>query len=241
MIQIKLNAIDSTNDYLKHNSNLDLLPNFTVVTAEEQTNGRGQRGASWVSEPGKNLLVSILVRDFYQSTFMPFELIMAVSVSLHEALQQLAVPDLAIKWPNDIMSGNKKIGGILIENIHKSDKRIFSIIGFGLNVNQIQFDEHPKASSLRLICKQEFDKQLVLEQLILVLENKLSNWNEFRVKSILDYQNALFKKGIVAQFTSQHSRFSGTITGVDLEGRLQLTNEFNQKMSFDLKEIQLDF
>lgn len=239
MIQIKLNAIDSTNDYLKKNSGLGQLPNFTVVTAESQTNGRGQHGATWVSEPGKNLTASILVRDFYKDTFAPFELIIAVSVSIHQALQQFSIPDLTIKWPNDIMSGNKKIGGILIENLHKSDKRIYSIIGLGLNVNQIQFDGFPQASSLQLICAKEFDKQELLKKIISVLEHKLLDWENQRVSSVEFYQNCLFKKGIPAQFKTKHSIFTGVISGVDQEGRLLLTNELNQNMRFDLKEIQL--
>ena len=239
MIQIKLNAIDSTNDYIKKNRGLDQLPNFTVVTAESQTNGRGQHGAAWVSEPGKNLTSSILVHDFYKDSFAPFELIIAVSVSIQEALQQFSIPELAIKWPNDIMSGNKKIGGILIENIHKSDKRIFSIVGIGLNVNQIQFDGFPQASSLQLICAKEFDKKELLEKIVSTLTYKLSHWDSQRVSSVEFYQNFLFKKGIPAQFKTKQSSFTGVISGVDQEGRLLLTNELNQNMRFDLKEIQL--
>ena len=239
MIQVKLNAIDSTNDYLKKNPGLDQLPNFLVVTAENQTNGRGQHGANWTSEPGKNLITSVLVHDFYKDKFAPFELIIAVSVAIHHALQQFSIPDLAIKWPNDIMSGNKKIGGILIENLHKSDKRIFSIIGLGLNVNQIQFDGFPQASSLQLICAKEFDKQELLEKIVSVLEHKLLYWDALRESSMEHYQNYLFKKGVSAQFKTKHNTFSGIISGVDPEGRLEITNEFNKKISFELKEIQL--
>ncbi len=238
MIQVKLNAIDSTNDYLKRNTDLALLPNFTVVTAENQTNGRGQHGANWTSESGKNLITSILVHDFYKDKFASFELIIAVSVAIHEALQQFSIPDLTIKWPNDIMSGNKKIGGILIENLHKSDKRIFSIIGLGLNVNQIQFDGFPQASSLQLICAKEFDKQELLAKIVSVLEHKLLDWDALRESGMELYQNSLFKKGVTAQFKTKHKTFSGIISGVDEEGRLLITDEYNQNMCFDLKEIQ---
>jgi BirA family biotin operon repressor/biotin-[acetyl-CoA-carboxylase] ligase len=137
------------------------------------------------------------------------------------------------------MSGNKKIGGILIENLHKSDKRIYSIIGLGLNVNQIRFDGFPQASSLQLVCAKEFDKQELLKKIISVLEHKLLDWENQRVSSVELYQNCLFKKGIPAQFKTKHSIFTGVISGVDQEGRLLLTNELNQNMRFDLKEIQL--
>ena len=241
MIQVKLNAIASTNDFLKSNKDLDMLPNFTVVTAEHQTNGRGQRGATWVSEPGKNLITSILVREFYTQKEDPFELIIAVSVAVHSALQAFAIPELAIKWPNDIMSGNKKIGGILIENIHKSDKNVISIVGLGLNVNQISFEGYPNASSLAAICKQTFDKQLLLEKIVSLIEFMLSNWEKERESCHFNYQNWLFRKGIPSAFQTPHGSFNGSIEGVNKDGKLEVRNEFDQLLAFDLKEIQLIF
>ena len=94
MIQIKLNAIDSTNTFLKANKSISELPNYTVVTAEFQTEGRGQHGAKWTSESGKNLMSSILVHDFHQKNVPDFELVIAVSVAIQEVLHTLNVPDL---------------------------------------------------------------------------------------------------------------------------------------------------
>lgn len=241
MIQIKLDAIDSTNDFLKANKALDSLSNFTVVTAESQTNGRGQRGATWVSEPGKNLTFSILVKDFYQENYQPFELIIAVSVSIHAALQALEIPQLSIKWPNDIMAGNFKIGGILIENLHKGDKSIVSIVGVGINVNQLDFEGFPQASSIAACCHKQVDKQVVLEKLVANLAYTLSNWASQRVSSVLYYQNNLFRKGMISSFQTPHLEFAGVITGVTTEGKLVVVNEFQQELKFDLKEIKLLF
>ena len=156
---IKLDAIDSTNDFLKGLSTNQLMENFTVVTAESQTHGKGQMGASWLSEPSKNLVMSILVRDFVTDIYQIFDINTLVSVSIIKVLKDFAIPELSIKWPNDIMSYDKKIGGILIENSVKSDGTISSIVGLGLNVNQTNFEHLPKASSLASICKTIFDKE----------------------------------------------------------------------------------
>ena len=117
---IKLDAIDSTNEFLKGLSSNQLLENFTVVTAENQTKGKGQMGAIWNSEPSKNLIMSVLVTDFVTDINQIFDINIVVSVSIIQVLQDLNIPELSIKWPNDIMSYNKKIGGILIENSIKS-------------------------------------------------------------------------------------------------------------------------
>ncbi|HJY13398.1 MAG TPA: biotin--[acetyl-CoA-carboxylase] ligase, partial [Flavobacterium sp.] len=173
---IKLDAIDSTNDFLKALSSRDELDNFTVVTAENQTKGKGQMGAKWESESGKNLIMSALVRDFLFDNEQVFNLSLIVSLSVIEALTSLNIPDLSIKWPNDIMSYNKKIGGILIENTIKSDGRIVSVVGLGLNVNQTNFDELPNASSLAVICKAEFDKDSLPFLIIEKMKQSIELW-----------------------------------------------------------------
>src|SRR5690606_23453831 len=129
---IKLDAIDSTNDFLKALSSQNELDNFTVVTAENQTKGRGQMGAKWESESGKNLIMSVLVKDFVCDNEQIFNVNIIVSLAVIETLKSLHIPGLSVKWPNDIMSYNKKIGGILIENTIKSDGRIVSVVGLGL-------------------------------------------------------------------------------------------------------------
>ena len=133
---VKLDAIDSTNDYLKDLVRNQTIENFTVVTAENQTNGKGQMGAIWVSEKGKNLIMSILVKDFIFDAATVFNLNIVVSLAVISSLKSLNIPNLSIKWPNDIMSDEKKIGGILIENSFKSDFTINSIrlggVGFNL-------------------------------------------------------------------------------------------------------------
>ena len=143
---IKLDATDSTNEFLKGLSSNQILENFTVVTAENQTKGKGQMGSVWDSEPSKNLIMSVLINGFVTDINQIFDINIVVSVSVIQVLEDLNIPELSIKWPNDIMSYNKKIGGILIENSIKSDGSINSIAGLGLNLNQVNFENYGSLS-----------------------------------------------------------------------------------------------
>lgn len=237
---IKLDAIDSTNDFLKELSNSEVLENFTVVTAENQTKGKGQMGSIWASEQGKNLIMSILVKDFLINTSQIYNLTIVVSLTVIKVLEGFKIPKLSIKWPNDIMSDHKKIGGILIENAIKSDGTIVSIVGLGLNVNQTNFESLPKASSLALICNSGFDKEEILLKIIAELKNNILNWDKNSDIFIHNYTNELFKKGIPMPFSDQNNiKFMGIIQGISASGKLQLLLEDDSVSDFDIKEIQM--
>jgi len=237
---IKLDAIDSTNEFLKGLSNNQVVENFTVVTAERQTQGKGQMGSVWVSEPSKNLTVSILVKDFVSNINQIFDINIAVSVSIIKALEGFSIPELSIKWPNDIMSYTKKIGGILIENSIKSDGTIGSIVGLGLNVNQTDFEHLPKASSLALICNANFDKEEILLKIVQEIEHNILFWNQNAESVKFGYNDSLFKKGIPMPFAAANQRnFMGIIQGVSPIGKLEILLENDLVSEFDIKEIQM--
>jgi BirA family biotin operon repressor/biotin-[acetyl-CoA-carboxylase] ligase len=237
---IKLDAIDSTNEFLKGLSNNQLVENFTVVTAESQTKGKGQMGSEWVSEPSKNLIMSVLVKGFLLDSSQIFDINIAVSVSIIQALETLNIPELSIKWPNDIMSYNKKIGGILIENSIKSNGDINSVVGLGLNVNQTNFELLPKATSLAVICNTTFDKEKILLKIIEKLEINIQFWNQNKDLMWMDYTEKLFKKGIPMPFSDEKQQnFMGIIQGVSSIGKLQILLEDDTVSEFDIKEIQM--
>lgn len=237
---IKLDAIDSTNEFLKGLSSNQTVENFTVVTAENQTKGKGQMGAVWVSEPSKNLIMSVLVKDFLFDNNQLFDVNIATAVSVIQALEGLDIPELSIKWPNDIMSYNKKIGGILIENSLKSNGEIVSIIGLGLNVNQTNFDHLPKASSLAAICNTIFDKEELLFRIVGKLEENIQIWHQKKAALWEEFAHKLFKKGIPMPFSDEKQQnFMGIIQGVTAIGKLQILLEDDSVSEFDIKEIQM--
>ena len=237
---IKLDAIDSTNEFLKGLSNKQELENFTVVTAENQTKGKGQMGAVWASEVGKNLILSVLVKDFLSDICQIYDLNIIASLAVIDALEWYNIPNLSIKWPNDIMSDNKKIGGILIENSIKSDGTIVSIVGLGLNVNQTNFENLPKASSLSVICNLKFNKEDLLFSIIDNIERKVSVGKQNSDTFWTDYSNKLFKKGVPMPFSDQNNQnFMGIIQGITAIGKLEILLEDDSVAEFDIKEIQM--
>ena len=237
---IKLDAIDSTNEFLKGISTQQDLENFTVVTAENQTNGKGQMGAVWNSEVGKNLIMSVLVKDYLDDINAIFNLNIAIAMAVIATLKKNTIPDLSIKWPNDILSANKKIGGILIENSIKSDGTILSVVGLGLNVNQTNFEGLPKASSLAVIAGHEFDKEMLLFEIVANIEKNIAE-SKYNLNSLREqFINSLFKKDIPMPFTNQkEERFMGIIQGISPIGRLQVLLADDSIAEFDIKEIQM--
>ncbi|CAM1363047.1 Biotin--(acetyl-CoA-carboxylase) ligase [Tenacibaculum litoreum] len=237
---IKLNAIDSTNTFLKNMVSKVVVDDFTIVVAKTQTKGRGQMNSEWVVEEGKNLTFSVFSSftslDVENHKYLNF----CVSLSVFEALKELDLPSLAIKWPNDILSGNKKLGGILIENTLKGSKIVSSVVGIGINVNQDLFPENlPNASSVKKILGKEFDLETLLESIL----KKLKDYFTFLEKKEYDlleeaYLKVLYKKNVPTMFkNSQNILFMGKIIGVSKSGSLQIELENETIQEFGLKEV----
>ncbi len=240
---IKLDAVDSTNDFLKELSRSQITENFTTVTTKNQTKGKGQMGSTWNSEASKNLIMSVLIKEVLKDISEIFDLNVATALSVIQVLDQYNIPKLTIKWPNDIMSDNKKIGGILIENSFKSDNKIESVVGIGLNVNQKSFDNLPKASSMIVVTQKEYDVETILERIIFQLKKNcgviLSNQSE---KLWYDYHKYLFKINSPMPFIDSNKiQFMGIIQGVTNEGKLQVILEDDAVKTFGIKEIQMLF
>jgi len=235
---IKLNAIPSTNDYLKVLLSERHVENFTIVSAEYQTAGKGQMGSVWTVEAGKNLTFSVLVRDLLLGIDEIFHLNAAVAVSIAEALDVFGIKDVCIKWPNDILAGHYKIGGVLIENSIKNNGEIYSVIGIGLNVNQTNFDGLPKASSLAVVAGKQFDKESLMIAIAEKLKRNVSRiLNKDTVALWDSYHKKLFKKGQPMPFEKGGKRFMGIIRGVAHNGNLHVVLEDDSVAEFGLKEV----
>lgn len=240
---IKLDAIDSTNDFLKEISKKQVVDNFTIVVAKTQTKGKGQMGSTWDSESGKNLIMSVLVKDVLNDVSEIFHLNIAVALSIIQLLEEYNLPKLSIKWPNDIMSDNRKLCGILIENSFKSDNKIESIVGIGLNVNQKNFDKLPKASSMAVVMNNEFALDTLIEKAIfhlkkncslIIANQEVQLWN--------DFHKYLFKINTPMPFEdANQNRFMGIIQGVTDDGKLKLLLEDDSTITYSIKEIQMLF
>lgn len=238
---IKLDATSSTNDFLKQLNTEQVVENFTVVITFNQTYGKGQMGAVWESEAGKNLTMSILIKDVLTDVHQIFVLNVAISIAVVQALKQLGIRDAGVKWPNDIMSGNFKLGGILIENSFKSNGEIVSIVGIGLNINQSNFDNLPKAASILNRIKQKYEIDFVRDELlkhIRISIAKVINKQEVYLWQL--YHAYLFKKNRPMTFENKLGhRFMGIIQQVNSNGQLEVLLENDQMQCFDVKEIKM--
>ena len=168
---IKLDAIDSTNSYLKKLLNKESLDDLTVVVSKHQTQGRGRNGSVWSNKPSLNLAFSIYKRFRNLETNKKFMLNVIASVSVYETLKKYNLCDLSIKWPNDIMTGNKKISGILIENNIRGNKIKYSVIGIGININQSEFKSLPNATSVFIETGKINSVETIAQELQKILKN----------------------------------------------------------------------
>ena len=238
---IKLNATDSTNLYLKELMNSKSLEDYTIVVTDEQKSGRGQMGTKWESNPFKNLTFSILKKLKSRNVTNPFELNICVSLAIYNLLNRHQIPDLAIKWPNDIMSGNFKICGILIENLLAGNRMLASVIGIGLNVNQVVFNNLPNVSSLKLLMGKTYNLDRLLDEFQSILKQIFLEWDEKgAIEMRKKYENVLFRKDKPSTFKDiDGNMFMGFIRGVSTEGRLVVALEDDVNKEFDMKAIRL--
>lgn len=238
---IKVDAINSTNSFARQMFKETPEMSTTCIVARQQLEGRGQRGTSWLSQPGQNLTFSLIFPNPRVSPSCQFLLSASVSTAVVEALNIFEIPKLKVKWPNDIMTANYKIGGILIENVITEGALAATIIGVGLNVNQTTFPDLPAAGSLKLAAGRDFDLDEVLARITTLLEQELENVRDSRSEEILRlYKNHLFRINIPSTFElPDKTLLTGIIEDVGLNGKLKVKIKDDLFKEFDLKEIQL--
>ncbi len=239
---IHLISVDSTNNYANQLIKEKEADEGTVILAELQNQGKGQRGNSWESEAGKNLTFSIILRPRSLPAHKQFYLSMAVSLGIVRYLQSENL-QAHVKWPNDIYIDRKKIAGILIENSLNRDIIDYSIIGIGLNVNQEKFlSDAPNPTSVLLEKNNASDLHIALENLLKALEYRLEQLYENKFKLIRDhYLEYLMLYGKLSNFSAGDRFFSGTIIDVKETGELIVQLKDGRKESFGFKEISFPY
>lgn len=208
----------------------------TIIITDHQLKGRGQQGNIWISEPEQNLTFSIILKPNFLNPNRNFYLSIFSSLAIQHALQEYSGKTFRIKWPNDIMFGNRKIAGLLIENQIQSDRIDNAIIGIGLNLNQTGFDPELNAISLKQIGKTDYDRNHFLNTLIhhldiTYLQLKNMGGDDLKIR----YLSNLFWINEEHSFSSE-TVFKGRITGIDEYGRLQILSG-DRICTFNFKEI----
>jgi BirA family transcriptional regulator, biotin operon repressor / biotin---[acetyl-CoA-carboxylase] ligase len=235
---IKLDGVDSTNNYATNHLAKEGWEEGTVVVADFQMKGKGQYLNSWESEKGKNLLISIVLYPRFIPIQYQFEVSKVIALGVYEVVS-LFVEKVSIKWPNDIYVADKKIAGILIENAIMGSELSYSVAGIGLNVNQHKFlSDAPNPVSLSQLKGIEFDREEILSLLI----QSIQKWHEMlKIKKFSEidtaYLNVLYRLGVEAKFKDDSGIFTGTIVGVDPIGQLMIEKSSGVVRAYHFKEV----
>lgn len=239
---LRFDELKSTNVYLydKISEKHDI--SDTVVVAAHQTAGRGMDKNRWESEAGKNLLFSIALNVNYLEASNQFMISQAVSVAIVETLSQfIDNQQLYIKWPNDIYFGDNKLAGMLIQNTIEGNMMGTTIIGIGLNVNQIEFSSDiPNPISMKMITGEEYNLEKLLNLLIVNIKNAVESLRLEGNPDKIDqkYISKMYRFGKWADYVYQNQVKVLKINGFDKYGRLLLSDKEGAEIVCDVKELQ---
>lgn len=238
--RIGLERTTSTNDYALELIRQGQAISGTMISASEQTEGRGLDKNRWESEPGKNLLISILVQPEAIKPSDQFILNQVSSLAICDFLKsKIPSTQVCVKWPNDVYIENKKAAGILINNMISGDRILWSVIGMGININQEKFfGDAPNPVSLKMLSGINYDLNLCLQE----LEHYFSLWYRYVVDAENDYVHtqylkSLYRLGQQANYLYRGSKIIASITGIGEYGRLLLRMPDGRLLACDLKEI----
>lgn len=238
---ITLESVDSTNNFATQLLHRENVPEGTVILADHQTQGKGHGGNQWISEPGSNLLFSLILKPVFLLAERQFFLSMSISNALFDFISGMAQP-VHIKWPNDMLLKKGKIAGILIENALLNQHILNSVVGIGMNINQQVFPAWlPNPTSLALVTGKNFNLRDLLDRLCKILDIHLNrlyleSYGEIKTR----YLNHLWKMNEWSAFSDAHGTFEGRITDVADSGELIVADRAGRLRHYGFKEISLD-
>lgn len=242
-VAIHLQSVPSTNAYAWELVSKNTPIEGTVIWADIQTAGRGQIGSRWESAPNENITATFILCPSFLLASQQFLLNQAIALGVRDWLVALGVPSqrVFIKWSNDIYIDDKKLGGILIENVLRQNSLQYSIVGIGLNINQTVFAETlPNPISLAQTLHQTFDCQILLGKLCGYLEARYMQLRAGRRDELkAAYTQALYRYQEEADYEiiATQERVRGQIMGVGATGKL-IVQIAGKLQEFDLKEIK---
>lgn len=232
-----LDTIDSTNNYAMQKIEQESAQHGHAWLAKYQTDGKGQRNKQWYSQKGKNILLSIALNINTVSISEQFYLSASMALAARNLFAKYVYNDekVKVKWPNDIYWGDIKAGGLLIENRIVGQKWQWAIVGFGLNINQEEFDENlsKKAVSLKMIKGTDFDVEKLSKELCEDADKMYSLFSDGNFQKILqEYNHYLYKRGEVVKLKKGNILFEGEIVGVNSSGKLMVKTSMLEEFNF---------
>lgn len=238
---IQLYSIDSTNQYLGELLEKNNLQEGLVVTAVNQTNGKGLDKNRWESEPGKNLTLSVLLKPLNVPPVDQFILTKCIALAVMDFINSFHLPGkTTIKWTNDIYVNDHKIAGILINNTIKGDRLEYTVAGIGININQTNFRSNaPNPVSLKAITRQDYLLTDCMHMLIDCLDARYQEVlsNEFE-KIDSDYMIHQYRADGMNPFLIGGEKVIARISGIDRYGRLLILTDENKKIACNYGDIK---
>ena len=231
---IELTEVASTNIYAMEQIQSNLAGHGSAYFAYSQTMGRGQQGKKWLSEPGSNLILSVIIDSSCFSITQLFQLSLVVSIAAHDFFSRYGGEETSIKWPNDIYWRDRKAGGILIENVIRGDKWLWAVVGIGVNLNQTVFPEAlSNPVSLKQITGKTYDCVTMAKAFCACFEERFQGWKQGNFFNLLSFYNQLlYKKGQRVLLKKKNILFHGTIEAVTAAGELVVNNGMKQVFKF---------
>lgn len=235
---IILDTIDSTNNYVANLLKTQQIRHGTVILSYNQQNGRGQRGTNWLSEPYKNIAFSIFLRHTHKPFSDAQYLSYAVALATKDFFEKHEI-NSKIKWPNDLLADNKKIAGILIENQIVNMQLASSIVGIGINVNQVFSDDVSlTATSMTKLQNKTFNLETLVYELAECIEKRYFQFQQNKYDLLLHgFLASMWKKDEWVDAEIGGKSYPVKIEGVNENGYLLLNVEGHSK-AFDIKEVK---
>lgn len=237
---VHLTTVESTNTYAAAWLKQNKVEEGSVVYSFNQTNGRGQRGNVWLSEPNSNVAFSLVLFPSFLAPDESFYLSKIISLGVCDLMAGILEDvTIKIKWPNDIYINGRKIAGILIENSINENSIKSSIIGIGINVNQQFFSNEINATSFRILTQKVVKLEYIVTQLCSCIEARYLQLKAGKTK-LLDeqYTHKLYQLNETKKYSSSNGVFEGRVSGVSKQGKLQIKTNAEQIQEFSIKEIK---
>ena len=244
---IELKSVDSSNNYAMGKVHAGKAFHGTIFFAHEQLAGKGQRGKTWSSSPGDNIVMSTVLEPVFLPITQQFSLSVVVALACHDFYSRHAgAEETRIKWPNDLYWRDRKAGGILIENSFRGDQWLFAIAGTGININQVQFpDDLRNPVSLRQITGRSFSAVDLARELGDCLERRFeqlrteggtgfsSSASRSGSTSLLEEYNArLYRQGKSTRLRKDQTVFETLIKSVSPAGELITLDSLERRFTF---------
>jgi BirA family biotin operon repressor/biotin-[acetyl-CoA-carboxylase] ligase len=234
--------LDSTNAEMFRQLRNAELPDGKLILADRQTDGRGQRGAGWESEEGADLTFSVLLHPRQLAPQEQFDLSRAITLGIAEAIMYLHPPSndrIGIKWPNDILIGERKVAGVLIENSLQGGRIAHSVVGIGFDLRSTEREDRLGHTSLETATGLLIAPEEMLKRLCKGIERRYFQLQEGDVKGIREnFNERCYLLGKWGNFSSEKEEFVGRVREVDPSGRLVIEQRNGKEERYAVKELR---